>query len=314
MSNYSKTTNFTAKDALASGDPNKVVKGSEHDTEYDNIATSSATKADKVAAATNNNLVAMDAAGNIKDSTVTSDGAGTITATGFVGPLTGEATSSAKLVDTNDVDAVLVGTTASAVNEVTVTNSATSNAPSVSATGDDTNIDLSLAGKGTGEPKIDGFPFTSRRVLLETQTASASATIDFTTGIDSTYDMYEVDIIAALPATNQAAFSVGLSTDTGSSWSTHVFLTGLATNGPSNIAAEGGVSGTVQLPDPSTAKTHQNVINMGLCYTQDSGAVSTITQILHARSITASLATDGIQFAFQTGNITSGTFKLYGVR
>ena len=46
MSNYTKTTNFTAKDSLVSGDPNKIVKGSEIDTEYANIATAIATKAD----------------------------------------------------------------------------------------------------------------------------------------------------------------------------------------------------------------------------------------------------------------------------
>jgi|TARA_B110000967_G_scaffold112708_1_gene115320 hypothetical protein len=45
MSNYTKTTNFAAKDALSSGDANKIVKGTEIDTEYNNIATASATKA-----------------------------------------------------------------------------------------------------------------------------------------------------------------------------------------------------------------------------------------------------------------------------
>lgn len=40
--------------------------------------------------------------------------------------------------------------TTTAVNEVTVTNAATNNAPSVSATGSDTNIGVTLKGKGTG--------------------------------------------------------------------------------------------------------------------------------------------------------------------
>ena len=39
MSNYTKTTNFAAKDALASGNANKIVRGTEIDTEYTNIAT-----------------------------------------------------------------------------------------------------------------------------------------------------------------------------------------------------------------------------------------------------------------------------------
>lgn len=46
MSNYTKTTNFAAKDALVSGNPAKVIKGTEIDSEFNNIATAVATKAD----------------------------------------------------------------------------------------------------------------------------------------------------------------------------------------------------------------------------------------------------------------------------
>ncbi len=46
MTNYSKTTNFTAKDSLVSGDSNKIVRGAEIDTEFDNISTAVATKSD----------------------------------------------------------------------------------------------------------------------------------------------------------------------------------------------------------------------------------------------------------------------------
>ena len=51
MTNYTKTTDFAAKDALPSGNAAKIVKGSEIDAEFDNIATSSATKANANAAA-----------------------------------------------------------------------------------------------------------------------------------------------------------------------------------------------------------------------------------------------------------------------
>jgi hypothetical protein len=46
MSNYTQTTNFATKDALASGNPLKVVKGTEINVEFGNIATAVATKAD----------------------------------------------------------------------------------------------------------------------------------------------------------------------------------------------------------------------------------------------------------------------------
>lgn len=46
MSNYTKSTDFAAKDSLPSGNAGKIVKGTEIDTEFNNIATAVATKAD----------------------------------------------------------------------------------------------------------------------------------------------------------------------------------------------------------------------------------------------------------------------------
>jgi hypothetical protein len=45
MANYTKTTNFTAKDALTSGDPAKVIKGAEFDVEFNNLQTAVNSKA-----------------------------------------------------------------------------------------------------------------------------------------------------------------------------------------------------------------------------------------------------------------------------
>lgn len=46
MANYTKTTNFTAKDSLPSGNTNKIIRGSEFDTEFNNLVTAISTKAD----------------------------------------------------------------------------------------------------------------------------------------------------------------------------------------------------------------------------------------------------------------------------
>ena len=46
MSNYTQSTNFATKDALSSGDPLKIVKGTEINTEFNNISVAIATKAD----------------------------------------------------------------------------------------------------------------------------------------------------------------------------------------------------------------------------------------------------------------------------
>lgn len=47
MSNYTKTTNFAAKDSLPSGDAGKIIQGTEFNTEFDAIAVAVATKADR---------------------------------------------------------------------------------------------------------------------------------------------------------------------------------------------------------------------------------------------------------------------------
>ena len=46
MTEYVKSTNFASKDALAVGNPLKIVKGTEIDAEFNNIATAVVTKAD----------------------------------------------------------------------------------------------------------------------------------------------------------------------------------------------------------------------------------------------------------------------------
>lgn len=51
MANYVKITNFAAKDALLSGNPLKLVRGTEIDTEFTNISTAIATKADSASPA-----------------------------------------------------------------------------------------------------------------------------------------------------------------------------------------------------------------------------------------------------------------------
>lgn len=46
MSNYTKSTNFATKDTLETGNPSKIIKGTEHDTEYNAISSAIASKAD----------------------------------------------------------------------------------------------------------------------------------------------------------------------------------------------------------------------------------------------------------------------------
>jgi hypothetical protein len=62
------------------------------------------------------------------------------------------------VIDTNGNELLKVTATTSAVNEVTLANAATSGTPTLTASGDDTNIGFKLVAKGTGEitAKVNG--------------------------------------------------------------------------------------------------------------------------------------------------------------
>ena len=97
MSNYTKSTDFAAKDSLPTGNPGKIVKGTEIDTEFNNLAIAIATKADSSASGAGNvvgpassNIGAIATFGNTDGTLLANNSAvtissGTITATGFSG-------------------------------------------------------------------------------------------------------------------------------------------------------------------------------------------------------------------------------------
>lgn len=60
------------------------------------------------------------------------------------------------LLDTNGNELIRVTATASAVNDITITNTAAGTSPSITASGDDTNLDLNFVPKGTGLVRANG--------------------------------------------------------------------------------------------------------------------------------------------------------------
>lgn len=66
--------------------------------------------------------------------------------------------------DTNGNELLKVTATASAVNELTLANAATGNGPTLSSTGDDTNIDINITPKGTGEVNVTNIDVLSGKV------------------------------------------------------------------------------------------------------------------------------------------------------
>jgi hypothetical protein len=68
MSDYTKSTNFTAKDALPTGDTNKIIRGADFDGEFNNLVTAVATKTDKIVPSAAGNVATLDVNGNLTDS------------------------------------------------------------------------------------------------------------------------------------------------------------------------------------------------------------------------------------------------------
>jgi len=101
MSNYTKTTNFASKDNLSPGNPLKIVKGTEIDTEFNNIQTAVATKTDNASA----NITGGSITG-ITDLAVADGGTGASTATAALNNLLPSQTSNAnKYLQTDGTNA-----------------------------------------------------------------------------------------------------------------------------------------------------------------------------------------------------------------
>ena len=101
MSNYTKTTNFASKDNLSPGNPLKIVKGTEIDTEFNNIATAVATKTDNASA----NITGGSITG-ITDLAIADGGTGASTANAALNNLLpSQASASGKYLKSNGTDA-----------------------------------------------------------------------------------------------------------------------------------------------------------------------------------------------------------------
>jgi len=82
--------------------------------------------------------------------------------------------------DENGLEQVKFATTASAVNELTITNAATGNAPNISATGGDTNVNLNLTPKGIGRTTFNGQgKIQSVAEKVTTEATAATGTVNY---------------------------------------------------------------------------------------------------------------------------------------
>lgn len=89
---------------------------------------------------------------------VSHDQAGTLNTTARTNTVLITPRITTSINDSNGNEVIKTPATASAVNEITITNAATGNSPILSATGGDTNIGITLTPKGTGAVKVNTNP------------------------------------------------------------------------------------------------------------------------------------------------------------
>jgi hypothetical protein len=178
---------------------------------------------------------------------------------------------------------------------------------------------------------------TGSLVLLSTQTASASASIEFTSGIDSTYDSYVFKFINMHPSNDAVTFQFNLSTDGGSNYNVTKTTTWFQSfhnesDSSTGLSYETGydlaqstsdqpivyqvgngsdeqVSGMVQVFNPSSTTFVKHFI--GRCSSYYYTNANLCGHFAGYGNTTSSI--DAIRFQMSSGNIDSGTIKMYGV-
>ena len=181
---------------------------------------------------------------------------------------------------------------------------------------------------------------TGNMVLISSQTASASASISFTTGINSTYKEYQFYFINCHPATDGVRFTFNLSTDSGSNYNvtkTSTFFRAhhsesgidpsLAYEGAEDLAQstafqslnyvidndnDSSISGSLTLFNPSsTTYVKHFIANTNIMHDNPS-VPYTINGYLAGYGNTTS-AINAVQFKMSSGNIDDGVILMYGI-
>ena len=173
--------------------------------------------------------------------------------------------------------------------------------------------------------------------LISTQTASNSATIDFTSGIDSTYKEYQVHFINVHPSNNAVMFAfqgdTGTNTNYNQTMTTTHFSSGINEGGSDAILSyqstldqsqgtdfqrignntgnenDECLGGIISLYNPSSSTFVKNFLCRLSEYHNENYSFGSFS----AGYFNTTSPITRLRFKFYSGNIESGTLKLYGV-
>ena len=187
-----------------------------------------------------------------------------------------------------------------------------------------------------------GFP-AGALTHIKTLTASSSSTLSFVDGssdvvLDSTYPIYLFKLINVHPSASDGFFEINFSTDSGSNYNVAKTTTLFAsfhfergssaalnyntshdsaqnTGGARIVTSQGNgndesFSGEIFLYNPSSTTFVKHFMSKLSVY----GSSSIFYDFYSAGYGNTTSAIDGVKFAYASGNIDSGTFKLYGIK
>jgi hypothetical protein len=205
--------------------------------------------------------------------------------------------------------------------------------------GDGTELAFSAAGTagqvltsaGASAPTWSA-PATSGLVFISSQTVTTAypgvASVDFTSGISSTYDNYKIVFSNFRVSTGAARIRMRLYS--GGAWATpyvNIVMYGnsggvVGTDINSNSATLGSLnagtptsstvwSGTLTLGGVNTSTSYASTVNGVVVGAGNTGASSTIT--IMGGTMVASGTVTGFQLYFDTGSVWFGTVSLYGM-
>jgi len=186
---------------------------------------------------------------------------------------------------------------------------------------------------------LDAGVSTGDLILLSSQTASASATIDFTSGIDSTYDSYVFKFYDIHPSTNSANFTFQADTGTNTNYNLTITSssfeayhteadddTGLTYNatrdqaqgtafahlgcGGTSSDNDSSMAGTLQIFNPSSS----TFVKQYLAVSNSASSSPFTGNNFMAGYFNLTTPITRVRFKFSSGNIDDGIIKMYGVK
>jgi hypothetical protein len=197
------------------------------------------------------------------------------------------------------------------------------------------SMDLTANYTFTGTNSVAGLDYAEKK--LATVTASSSSTLDFTSSIDSTYNIYKFRFVDLHPGTDGSIFRFQANAAGGSGFNETITstdfesfhnegddTTGLSYQSNQDQAqgtsfqtltnscgadADQCISGELFLFDPSST----TFVKHFLCRTQSANDANYSFDVFVAGYFNTTTAIDEVQFKMSSGNIDSGTIEMYGI-